>query len=126
MCLSLSKYPCAFVVFTHQQSTPELGHLAAAKEAFNEVIRATSRTKGFVKLPEAYINMGHLGLAKKQYADALRMYEHAGRLNNQRDVKVCLCVPVYRVYGVCVGCVVGCAAGAEQAWDGECGGCFAT
>jgi hypothetical protein len=62
--------------------------LAAAKEAFNEVIRATSRTKGFVKLPEAYVNMGHLGLAKKQYADALRMYELAGRLNNQRDVKV--------------------------------------
>lgn len=66
----------------------ELGHLAAAKEAFNEVIRATSRTKGFVKLPEAYVNMGHMGLAKKQYADALRMYELAGRLNNQRDVKV--------------------------------------
>lgn len=66
----------------------ELGHLAAAKEAFNEVIRATSRTKGFVKLPEAYVNIGHLGLAKKQYADALRMYELAGRMNNQRDVKV--------------------------------------
>lgn len=32
--------------------------------------------------------MGHLGLAKKQYADALRMYELAGRLNQQRDVKV--------------------------------------
>lgn len=32
--------------------------------------------------------MGHLGLAKKQYADALRMYELAARLNNQRDVKV--------------------------------------
>lgn len=67
---------------------PELGHLAAAKEAFNQVIRATSRTKGFVKLPEAYVNMGHLGLAKKQYADALRMYELAGRLNTQRDIKV--------------------------------------
>lgn len=66
----------------------ELGHLAAAKEAFNEVIRATSRTKGFVKLPEAYVNIGHLGLAKKQYPDALRMYELAGRMNNQRDVQV--------------------------------------
>jgi hypothetical protein len=69
-----------------------LGHLTAAKEAFNEVLRATSRTKGFVKLPEAYVNMGHLGLARKQHADALRMYELAGREggsgNGQRDVKV--------------------------------------
>lgn len=55
---------------------------------FGGAIRATSRSKGFVKLPEAYTNMGHLGLAKKQYADALRMYELAGRLNQQRDVKV--------------------------------------
>jgi hypothetical protein len=67
---------------------PELGHLSAAKEAFHEVLHAISRTKGFVQLPEAYVNLGHLGLARRHYTDALRMYELASRLNQQRDVKV--------------------------------------
>jgi hypothetical protein len=34
------------------------------------------------------VNLGHLGLARRHYTDALRMYEIASRLNQQRDVKV--------------------------------------
>jgi hypothetical protein len=66
----------------------ELGHLSAAKAAFDEVIRATSKTKGFVRLPETYANLGHIALARRQHADALRMYEHASKLHNHMDLKV--------------------------------------
>ncbi|KAF8067234.1 ctr9 [Scenedesmus sp. PABB004] len=68
----------------------ELGHMAAAKAAFDEVIRATSKTKGFVVLPETYVNLGHVWLGRTAYGDALRMYEHASRLSNHKNATILL------------------------------------
>jgi tetratricopeptide (TPR) repeat protein len=66
----------------------ELGHTAAAKQAFDEVMRASAKTKGFVRLPETYVNIGNLWLARQQYSDALTMYEHASKIHNHKNAQV--------------------------------------
>ncbi|KAF6252058.1 hypothetical protein COO60DRAFT_560958 [Scenedesmus sp. NREL 46B-D3] len=68
----------------------ELGHTTAAKQAFDEVMRASAKTKGFVRLPEMYVNLGNLWLARQQYNDALIMYEHASKLHNHKNAQVLL------------------------------------
>eukprot|EP00882_Tetradesmus_deserticola_P012382 GHRQ01013123.1.p1 GENE.GHRQ01013123.1~~GHRQ01013123.1.p1 ORF type:complete len:722 (+),score=423.52 GHRQ01013123.1:290-2455(+) len=68
----------------------ELGHMAAAKQAFDEVMRASAKAKGFVRLPETYVNLGNLWLARQQYNDALIMYEHASKLHNHKNAQVLL------------------------------------
>lgn len=68
----------------------ELGQMAAAKQAFDEVIRASAKTRGFMRLPETYVNLGNLWLARQQYSDALTMYEHASKLHNHKNAQVLL------------------------------------
>jgi hypothetical protein len=53
-----------------------------------QVIRASAKTKGFVRLPETYVNLGNLWLARQQYNDALTMYEHASKLHNHKNAQV--------------------------------------
>jgi hypothetical protein len=59
-----------------------------------QVIRASAKTKGFVRLPETYVNLGNLWLARQQYNDALTMYEHASKLHNHKNAQVCQCTAV--------------------------------
>jgi uncharacterized protein HemY len=70
-----------------------------------QVIRASAKTKGFVRLPETYVNMGNLWLARQQYGDALTMYEHASKIHNHKSARVrvahLFCCNVTR----CFGCV---------------------
>lgn len=53
-----------------------------------QVIRASAKTRGFMRLPETYVNLGNLWLARQQYSDALTMYEHASKLHNHKNAQV--------------------------------------
>lgn len=65
---------------------PDCLHLLL--QVFDEVIRATSKTKGFVKMPECYVNLGNVWLARQQYNDALKMYQHASKMHNHKSPQV--------------------------------------
>jgi hypothetical protein len=53
-----------------------------------QVMRASAKTKGFVRLPETFVNLGNLWLARQQYNDALTMYEHASKIHNHKNAQV--------------------------------------
>lgn len=55
---------------------------------FDDVLRASSKAGGFVKLPEAFVNAGNVWLARQAYGDAVKMYEHASKLHNHKNPQV--------------------------------------
>ncbi|EFN52318.1 hypothetical protein CHLNCDRAFT_139104 [Chlorella variabilis] len=57
----------------------ELGNLTAAKEVFLQVQEASAASDGFLRMPDAWINLANVYLAQEQYTAAIQMYKNALR-----------------------------------------------
>lgn len=68
----------------------ELGQLDDAQVVFSEVQAAVAASGGYLQIPDLYINMANVALAKQEYATALRLYkiaqEKLGKNNKQNLV----------------------------------------
>ncbi|GBF96613.1 hypothetical protein Rsub_09359 [Raphidocelis subcapitata] len=68
----------------------EGGHLDAAREAFLAVQQAAVSSAGFMRLPDVYVNQGHVALAKQAYEQALALYDRAAAESHANDTQVLL------------------------------------
>eukprot|EP00877_Chromochloris_zofingiensis_P002087 jgi/Chrzof1/1187/Cz01g43270.t1 len=68
----------------------ERGSLDAARDTFSMVQEAAAASGGFVKLPDVWINLANLYLAKQNYASAIQMYLNASKVYNNKNSKVLL------------------------------------
>lgn len=66
----------------------ERGSLDAARDTFSMVQEAAAASGGFVKLPDVWINLANLYLAKQNYASAIQMYLNASKVYNNKNSKV--------------------------------------
>eukprot|EP00892_Ulva_mutabilis_P003021 jgi/Ulvmu1/1271/UM109_0069.1 len=68
-----------------------LGRLEAARSVFSQLRESAALTSGFIEVPDVWVNLGSLHLARNEAEEAARMYDAAlNRFYGKKDSKVLL------------------------------------